>query len=189
MSHMTRKHITIWLGCIFCETCSKASMTMKLHKEVYHKNSESITNFTSFFNRRNQLIGEKMFPMLRSTSSRRFLHHKKGCSKGTPRTPRTPQGCPKNTKKTPQCCPKDALRLHQGSHKRTPRVCLKDAQRKPKDAQGQAKDTQRTSLKMPQGRPKDTPKKPKGSPKEAQRKPQASPKDAQRMPQGRPKDA
>ena len=43
---MTKKHITLWLGCIVCETCSKASMTMKLHKEVNHKNSESITNFT-----------------------------------------------------------------------------------------------------------------------------------------------
>ena len=50
-------------------------MTMKLHKEVDHKNSESITNFTSFFNQRNRHIGEKMFPMLRSTSIRRFLHH------------------------------------------------------------------------------------------------------------------
>ena len=51
MSHMSRKHITLWLGCNVCETCSKASMTMtmKLHKEVDHKNSESITNFTSFF--------------------------------------------------------------------------------------------------------------------------------------------
>ena len=49
MSHMTRKHITLWLGCIVCETCSKASMTMKLHKEVDHKNYESSTNFTSFF--------------------------------------------------------------------------------------------------------------------------------------------
>ena len=36
-------------------------MTMKLHKEVDRKNSESITNFTSFLNRRNRLIGEKMF--------------------------------------------------------------------------------------------------------------------------------
>ena len=74
MSHMTRKHITQWLGCIFCETCSKASMTMKIHKEVDHKNSELITNFTSFFDRRNRLIAEKMFPMLRSTSIWRFLH-------------------------------------------------------------------------------------------------------------------
>ena len=48
-------------------------MTMKLHKEVDHKNSESITNFTSFFNRRIRLIGEKMFPMLRSTSIRQFV--------------------------------------------------------------------------------------------------------------------
>ena len=71
MSHMTRKHITLWLVCIVCETCSKASITMKLHKEVDHKNSESITNFTFFFNRWNRLIGEKM---LRSTSIRRYLH-------------------------------------------------------------------------------------------------------------------
>ena len=48
MSHMTRKHITLWLGCIVCETCSKASMTMKLHKEVNHKNSELITNLNIF---------------------------------------------------------------------------------------------------------------------------------------------
>ena len=75
MSHMTRKHITLWLGCNVCEACSKASMPMKLHREVDHKNFESITNFTSFFNRRNRLIGEKMLPMLRSTSSRQFLHH------------------------------------------------------------------------------------------------------------------
>ena len=75
MSHMTRKHITLWLGCIVCEACSKASMTMKLHKEVDHKKSESITNFTSFFNRRNQLIREKMFPVLRITPIRRFLNH------------------------------------------------------------------------------------------------------------------
>ena len=74
MSHMTRKHITLWLRCINCETCSKASMTMKLHKEVDHKNYESSTNFTSFFNRRNRPIGEKMFPIIRSTSSTRFLH-------------------------------------------------------------------------------------------------------------------
>ena len=76
-SHMTRKHITLWLGCMVCETCSKASSTMKLHKEVDHKNSELITNCTSFFNQRNRLIGEKMFATLRSTSSRRFLHHTK----------------------------------------------------------------------------------------------------------------
>ena len=74
MSHMTRKHITLWLRCIVCETCSEASMTMKLHKEVDHKNYESSTNFTSFFNRRNRPIGEKMFPIVRSTSSTRFLH-------------------------------------------------------------------------------------------------------------------
>ena len=74
MSHMTRNHITLWLRCIVCETCSKASMTMKLHKEVDHKNYESSTNFTSFFNRRNRPIGEKMFPIVRSTSITRFLH-------------------------------------------------------------------------------------------------------------------
>ena len=45
---------TLWLRCIVCETCSKASMTMKLHKEVNHKNCESSANFTSFFNRRNR---------------------------------------------------------------------------------------------------------------------------------------
>ena len=74
MSQMTRKHITLWLGCIVCESCSQASMTLKLHKEVDHKNSESITNFTFFFNRWNQFIGEKMVPTLWSPSSRRFLH-------------------------------------------------------------------------------------------------------------------
>ena len=71
---MTRKRITLRLGCIVCETCSNASMTMKLHKEVDHKNSELVTNLTFFFNRRNQLIREKMFPALRSMSSRQFLH-------------------------------------------------------------------------------------------------------------------
>ena len=49
-------------------------MTMKLHKEVDHKNYEMSTNCTSFFNRRNQPIGEKMFPIVRSTSITRFLH-------------------------------------------------------------------------------------------------------------------
>ena len=43
-------------------------LLVKLHKEVDHK------NVTSFFNRLNQLIGEKMFPILRSTSIRQFLH-------------------------------------------------------------------------------------------------------------------
>ena len=42
MSHMTRKHVTLWLRCIVCETYSKASMTMKLHKEVDHKNMNRV---------------------------------------------------------------------------------------------------------------------------------------------------
>ena len=40
MSHMTRKHITLWWGCIVCHSGSKASITIKLHMDVDHKNSE-----------------------------------------------------------------------------------------------------------------------------------------------------
>ena len=49
MNHMTRKHITLWWGCIVCDKCSKALMTIKLHKEVDHKNSESIQILHLFF--------------------------------------------------------------------------------------------------------------------------------------------
>ena len=46
MSHMARIHIATKIKYIVCEHCLKASTTMHLHKEVNHKNSESIKIFS-----------------------------------------------------------------------------------------------------------------------------------------------
>ena len=48
-------------------------MTMQLHKEVDHKNPAPIQILHLFLNRRTRLIGEKMYPMLRRTSSKATL--------------------------------------------------------------------------------------------------------------------
>ena len=34
MNHRTKKHATLWWGCIVCDSCSKASMTIKLRRRT-----------------------------------------------------------------------------------------------------------------------------------------------------------